>query len=290
MVAPRPRSIKDIKSSLLSPATTSHFELYFNITDSLKKWVAAKAGESFTSSEWNTRLQELIMVSCSEASLPGSSLATIEINNDFTGVSEKHAYRRLYDERADFTFYVDGGSKNPYSVLTFFESWMQYIVNEQNVEGLSNDNYFYRVNYPDGPGTSDKGDTKLGYRTDLYLTKFEKNIGASKGKQEKYLEYKFLNAFPISINSIPVSYDSSQLLKCTVSFAFTRYLVSLKGLTAGSTSSPTTTTSPTQPQLEKIEELSLEQLRKNAFDASVAIGRANRNRRNTTVLGPRERQ
>ena len=39
------------------------------------------------------------------------------------------------------------------------------------------------------------------------------------------IEYEFLNAFPISINSMPISYDTSQLLKCTVSFAYTRYLV-----------------------------------------------------------------
>ena len=39
------------------------------------------------------------------------------------------------------------------------------------------------------------------------------------------IEYEFLNAFPISLNSMPISYDTSQLLKCTVSFAYTRYIV-----------------------------------------------------------------
>ena len=39
------------------------------------------------------------------------------------------------------------------------------------------------------------------------------------------LQYKFVNAYPISINSIPVSYDTSQLLKCTVSFYYSRYVV-----------------------------------------------------------------
>ena len=40
------------------------------------------------------------------------------------------------------------------------------------------------------------------------------------------MNYKFINAYPISINSIPVSYDSSQLLKCTVSFTYSRYIIS----------------------------------------------------------------
>ena len=39
------------------------------------------------------------------------------------------------------------------------------------------------------------------------------------------LEYRFLKAYPISINSMPVTYDASQLLKCTVNFNFSRYLV-----------------------------------------------------------------
>ena len=39
------------------------------------------------------------------------------------------------------------------------------------------------------------------------------------------LEYRFLNAYPISINSMPVTYDGSQLLKCTVNFNFSRYLM-----------------------------------------------------------------
>jgi len=38
------------------------------------------------------------------------------------------------------------------------------------------------------------------------------------------LEYEFLKAYPISIDSIPVTYDTSQLLKCTVNFNFSRYL------------------------------------------------------------------
>jgi hypothetical protein len=33
--------------------------------------------------------------------------ATLEITGDYTGVTERHAYRRVYDDRIDLTFYVD---------------------------------------------------------------------------------------------------------------------------------------------------------------------------------------
>ena len=37
---------------------------------------------------------------------------------------------------------------------------------------------------------------------------------------------KFVNAYPISINQMPVSYDASQILLCTVNFNFSRYIIS----------------------------------------------------------------
>jgi hypothetical protein len=63
--------------------------------------------------------------------LPGSSLATHENNSDFTGVTEKFAYRRLYDDRIDFTFYVDAENYLP---IRFFESWIKFIVGESQAK------------------------------------------------------------------------------------------------------------------------------------------------------------
>ena len=149
--------------------------------------------------------QELIQLSCSEASLPGSSLATNEINNDYTGVTERHAYRRLYDDRADFTFYVD----NNYYIIDYFENWIAFISGEDDLKTQGGRTFNHRVKFPDD------------YKTDnLYITKFERDYTG------RILSYRFINAYPISINSMPVSYDSSQLLKCTVSFTYSRYVIS----------------------------------------------------------------
>ena len=56
---------------------------------------------------------------CNEASLPGNSLATTEMNTDFPGVSQKFPYRKIYNN-LQLTFYVDSS----YDVIKFFESWM----------------------------------------------------------------------------------------------------------------------------------------------------------------------
>ena len=54
----------------------------------------------------------------------------------------------------------------------------------------------------------------------MKITKFESDTYTKTGNS---LTYNFIKAFPIAINSMPVSYDSSQLLKCTVSMTYIRY-------------------------------------------------------------------
>ena len=205
---PKERSMSEIKSKLLNPALTSHFECTFNPPNIVRTWAgnreAAGAGALYNS--------DLLTIACCEASLPGSSLVTHEINNDFHGVTERHAYRRLYDDRMDFSFYVD----HDYKIIQFFENWISYIVDEQISRGIESPNYFYRMNYPDG----DTGQIGDGYRSPaLYINKFERDYLG------RFLQYRFFQAYPISISSMPVSYDSSNLLKCTVSFTYTIYLV-----------------------------------------------------------------
>ena len=87
-----------------------------------------------------------------DASLPGSSLATLELTNDHHGVTEKHAYRRIFEDRIDLTFYVDA---NGYLPIKFFETWMSEIMNEDPDDARSS-NYFYRSKYPDDY-TADQG-------------------------------------------------------------------------------------------------------------------------------------
>lgn len=200
---PIKKKVDDIKSLLLQPALTSHYELYLPPPN-------APTFSSYMSDNGINYLteQSKIQLSCSEATLPGSSLATLEINNDYTGVTERHAYRRLYDDRIDLSFYVD----STYSVIRFFEYWIKYIVSESIAggpngrSGLESPNYFYTVRYPEE------------YRTNFSITKFERDY-------KNKLIYTFLNAYPISLSSIPISYDSSSLLKCTVSFSYVRYYV-----------------------------------------------------------------
>ena len=207
-------SVDKIKANLLQPALTSHF-----IVDiPFPKYGTSPGGfGQYLISNGVKYDGEKLRLLCSEATLPGSSLATHENNSDFTGVTEKFAYRRLYDDRIDFTFYVDAANYLP---IRFFESWIKFIVGESQTKAersgklsSKDPNYFYRVKYPNN------------YIADgLKITKFERTSKNKKSANHEgaTLIYNFVNAYPISITSMPVSYDTSSLLKCTVSFSYIR--------------------------------------------------------------------
>jgi len=153
---------------------------------------------------------------CTDTSLPGSQLTTMDINNDRTGVTEKHAYRRMFDDRIDFTFYVDASNYLP---IRFFETWMKGIMNED--EKSKNINYNYRPTYPD-EYTADQG---------LKIFKFERDY-------KQFMTYEFIRSFPLSISSMPVSYSGNDLLKCTVSMSYIRYIQSGPNSNISSPGSP----------------------------------------------------
>ena len=228
---PNIKKVSDIKSALLRPALTSNFEVKIAIPAELQSFVGTE--------------QDNLNLSCSDASLPGSSIATMESLNDHTGVTERLAHRKMYDERIDFTFYVDA---NKYFPIRFFEKWMRYVTDEDNLADTqrgtragidrTSPSYHYRMRYPDGAN---------GYRVDgVKVIKFERD-------HKQSLTYTFVKAYPVAVNSMPVSYDSSNLLKCTVSMSYIRYFIG--DLSGAPTDTPTVSTNPQKPDVKPSPEV-----------------------------------
>lgn len=220
-------TIDNIKSKLLRPALTSHYicEIAFPASAAFRNY----AGYSIP---LTSDLTEKLILSCCETSLPGSAISTHDLINDFTGVNQKHAHRRLYDDRADFTFYID----TEYTQIRFFEMWMRYISGE-DLSIANNLNNHYRMAYPKN------------YKTSITITKFERDSGSAAknstfgsnltsvlGAQK--IQYNFVNAFPTNVNSMPVSYDSGQLLKYVVSFSYDRYYATDRSFSGFSANPP----------------------------------------------------
>lgn len=200
MPAPRPNRVKtsDLKSRILNLAQTSVYQVKLQPPPSVSAFLALR-GIYYGQDGENLELL------CSETALPGTSLFTHEQTNDFHGVTEKMAYRRSYDDTIDMTFYVD----RDYKVIDFFDGWIDYISGQGNQNVYKSHVANFRFNYPDG---SD------GYRSDIFLTKFEKQV------RGENLSYTFIKAFPTAITSMPVSYGDSDILRCNVSFTYMRYI------------------------------------------------------------------
>ena len=203
MAAPRPNRIGTsfLKTRILNVAQTSVYQVKLQPTASVINFLRGPSRQVDYNSQDGLNIELL----CRETNLPGQSLATHDQSIDYPGVTEKMAYRKIYDDRIDFTFYVD----KRYKVVEFFEGWIDYCAGQgttYGTEDYKNRSAYYRMNYP------------IDYKTDaLYITKFEKDAKNS-------MIYNFIGAFPISIAASPVTYDFSDTLKCTVSFSFMRYL------------------------------------------------------------------
>ena len=215
-IPPQRLTVDKIVSDLLEPATTSFYQVSISDPrqlnergDTFATYLRQQGLEVlFNARGLDPTRREKLQLFCSETTLPGSSLATANLDNDFTGVSEKYAHRRVFDEEISLTFYCDA---KEYLPVRYFESWLSYMTNDSRDN--HSENFYYRMKFPKK------------YKGGLEITKFEKNLFSQdpvRGRTRP-LTYTFIDAFPKSISAMPVTYDASDLLKCSVSFSYTRY-------------------------------------------------------------------
>ena len=204
---PQKLRVTDIKSRILNVAQSSQYLLTLSIPAAVRSKV----------SDLSDLDLDNIVLSCSEASLPGSSLATHDVTNDYQGVTEKMAYRRIYDDVLGLTFYVDRN----YNVIKLFERWIDYVSGITDPQVYKSPFTNQRVAYPKT------------YKNNIFVTKFEKDHLSDESTIDKnILEYTFVNAFPLSLTATPVSYEGSEVLKCSASFNFIRYVKKIKEISS----------------------------------------------------------
>lgn len=223
----QPRDAKEIFGKL---SQTNHYQVSFgSLPGEVERHIRRKFGV-FDANNFMSRKGGVL---CSDASLPGSSLATGEVRDNFMGIPQEFAHTRLYAD-VDFTFYVD----LDYTNLRIFEGWIDYISSgSESTDGMNEltDNYYRRMQYPENY----KANT-------MYITKFEKDID-NNGRR---LDYLFVNAFPKLVNAIPVQYGGADILKVGVSFNYDRYIMNPRGSVIRGNPGSFTDIDRTQPSAE----------------------------------------
>ena len=214
-VRPRPYKTSELKYRITNLAQTSVYQIKIQPPAGLNA-LLKEVGRDLDYS----RAGENIELLCDSAVLPGSSLATHEPTNDYAGVTEKMAYRRMYDGTLDLSFMVD----RSYNVIEMLDGWLDFISGvgiTGSRQSYKSRQANYRMTYPEQ------------YRTEIYLTKFEKDVSYPDDFGDiiegvldppKQLLYTFVGAFPSSVTSTPVSYGPSDVLRVNVSFSYMRYV------------------------------------------------------------------
>ena len=214
-VRPRPYKTSELKSRITNLAQTSVYQIKIQPPSGLFSLLK----ETGRDLDYN-RAGENIELLCDSAVLPGSSFATHEPTNDYAGVTERMAYRRMYDGTLDLSFMVDRN----YNVIEMLDGWLDFISGvgiTGSRQAYKSRHANYRMTYPEQ------------YRTELYLTKFEKDVSYPDDFGDviegildppKQLLYTFVGAFPSSLTSTPVSYGPSDVLRVNVSFSYMRYV------------------------------------------------------------------
>ena len=140
-----------------------------------------------------------------DAVLPGSSFADVEVSGDRQGITERMPFKRIYDD-VTLTFMVD----KDYKVMKYFEAWIQLINPLHGDTGGKADNQVMTLNYPKD------------YKCTMSVVKFNKDFFHRGGG---YVYYCFVRSWPLSISSVPVNYDSGSILKLNVTFRYERYVM-----------------------------------------------------------------
>lgn len=192
---PTPKNISNFKPLITNLAQTSHYQVIFGLPSSgtLSSYLNARGVNT-------TFVTESSGLLCSSASIPGSSLGTADINGNFMGVQEKMAHTRIFTQM-QLEFYVD----SDYRMMKFLEHWMEYIASGSG-QNPANPGYYYRMQYPD-----------------YYKSNSTKIIKFDRDYKKEFV-YNFIGLFPINMSSVPVSYDSSEIMKVSVAFNYERYI------------------------------------------------------------------
>lgn len=194
------------------------FELPSRLADYLNPWVGKVTNANSPSDKGI-----VIKLLCDEAQLPSIQTATGQISGRFLGENQmNYAYARFYSD-VSLTWMCDADM----IPLKFVTGWNSYMFNGGS---------------PDRPKTSGRGlnaiksqepyaiqrEVRMKYPVEylcqkMRITKTERNGAAPNGRAS--ISYILENAFPYSIDSVPLSYGTSQITKVTANFYYQKHTV-----------------------------------------------------------------
>ena len=201
-------------------ASSNNYDISFQFTEGQKVKPLLKKFEvdpSIAGNEAGTPAS-LINMFCDEANFPSFSAATGQMQNKYQGEGTTNYPHTRLDSDLSLSWMCDANMA-PYK---FLATWMDFIFGEKpdnsskftlenlKSQSLTRDrNQVYRLSYPED------------YISTIRLIKVEKGQNAPNGRPSAAVIFE--NAYPYTIDAIPLSYGTSQLVKVSASFYYSKH-------------------------------------------------------------------
>jgi hypothetical protein len=207
--------IKSLFNSDSGASLSNEYEVTFSFTDSETKnakllFYLKRAG--FSSFSDGSAFSNMMLL-CDEASLPGTFAATNEIDGIYAGRMIQYPHGRIYND-----FRLSFIMTNECNPNKFFDVWMNVMFPERDIVNLVPRTNELRKNRQNIT-TISYYDTIVCPQMTVVKT-FKTKDGNNKGKS---LQYDMINAYPYSIESVPLGYGASTLNKLRVSFRYEKH-------------------------------------------------------------------
>ena len=199
---------------------SQHGDTTFILFDRLKQVLVNFDENKLKGDAADTNQASIISLMCDEATLPGVQAATGTINGIYTGSGQyKYPHTRIYN---DLTLsWICDANMTP---LKFLQVWMETIFNEYDKGG-----YLYKsFNQKNSSNVNSRHrnrSTRLSYPDEymlqLSILKAEKNSISEVGRPS--IRYVFDGVFPYAVETIPLSFGTSQLVKVRANFYYEKW-------------------------------------------------------------------
>jgi len=160
---------------------------------------------------------DLMSIRCENVSIPGFDFASADGPPRMGyGAIEKHPYVPGFSGMS-LTFLMDSKSE----IYNFFYDWTMSIVNFNGKGG---------TNYRNGTWKPYEVGYKKDYQTELNISVYDgaKKEGSSKVAGNEILSLKVWAAFPLGLPSIPLAWESTELMRLTIPFSYTDFEMTRK--------------------------------------------------------------
>ena len=199
-------SVDRIKSTVARPSLDTFYEVNFSF-GKYQTWLRGDTpGKRRTQ---GTDFMQKMSLMCTQAELPGTSFVPSSAIGHRQGIQEEFPNLRNFPP-LNLVFYADAD----HVIIEVLESWMSYI-NPIFNSGIRDENAFTRFNYPED------------YKETIHITKFERDTFIRESRNASYqsnmTSYEFVNVWPIDLTSMRVAYGDSNVLRCSVQFAYDRF-------------------------------------------------------------------